>query len=282
MNIEVKRCTALADLFTTLEQVKPPVYYLAGGTDVMVWLHSDIIKEGSTIIDISDIPELHGISLQGDNLVIGAGVTHAELAESELVRRYATALAEAASNVGGPQIRNRGTIGGNIANGSPAADTMPSLLSLGATLRLVSAKGERMVEADKYPTGYRRSVLAEGEIIQSISIPVREGLVGHWKALAQRKALAISKLSLAVSAVRQGEGFSYLRIGMGSVAATAQRALKAEEVLLRGGYKPEVVAEACQAIVAEVNPISDVRSTAEYRKAMCGVVLGDLLTELFG
>ena len=279
MNITINRCTSLEELFQAVKNAKPPLYFLNGGTDLMVLAKANLIPE-STWFDISDIQALKGIKEEGDNLVIGAGVTHTELAESELVRRHALALAEAASNVGGPQIRNRGTIGGNLANGSPAADTSPALVSLGASAVLLSERGERTVLVEKYALGNRRTVREPDEIIARFIVPIRPGVKGHWKAMSQRKALSISKISMAVSCVLDGDKFSYLRIGLGSVAATVRRAEKAEAILLEGGWNEEVLAQACAALSAEINPISDVRSSAEYRKAMGGVMLGDIMHEM--
>ena len=281
MSISVQRCTALPELFQAVKASRPPYMYLAGGTDLMVLLKANLIPDSSWF-DISDIPELHGIAVKDGSLVIGSGTPFDEIYTNQDVRKYANALAEAAANVGGPQIRARGTVGGNIANGSPAADSLPALASLGAQVNLLSERGARSVPIEGYALGNRRTVRAEDEIIYSVSIPIRAGIRGTWKALAARKALAISKISLAVSAVLEEGRFSYLRIGLGSVAATVRRAPEAEKILLEGGWKADVLREACRVIQTEINPIDDIRSTAEYRKAMSGVLLSDAMYSLFG
>ncbi|MDO5297238.1 MAG: FAD binding domain-containing protein [bacterium] len=281
MGISVKRCTALPELFQAVKASQPPYMYLAGGTDLMVLLKANLIPDSSWF-DISDIPELHGIAVQDGSLVIGAGTPFDEIYTNSDVQKYAQALAEAAANVGGPQIRARGTIGGNIANGSPAADSLPALASLGAQVHLLSERGGRCVPIEGYALGNRRTVRAEDEIIHSISIPIRANIKGAWKALGARKAMAISKISLAVSAVLENGKFTYLRIGLGSVAATVKRAAEAEKVLLSGGWNCETLQEACRVIQTEISPIDDIRSTAEYRKAMSGILLGDAMQSLFG
>ena len=281
MSISIQRCTSLPELFQAIEGIKPPIMYLAGGTDLMVLLKANLIPD-SAWFDISDIPDIKGITVKDDMLVIGAATPFDEIYPDANVLKWAKALSEAASNVGGPQIRARGTIGGNIANGSPAADTLPALASLGAQVNLLSARGERSVPIEGYALGNRRTVREADEIISSVSIPIRAGIKGAWKALGARKALAISKISLAVSAVLEQGSFSYLRIGLGSVAATVRRAPQAEEVLLNGGWNRETLEEACRIIQTEISPLDDIRSTAEYRKAMSGVLLHDALISAFG
>lgn len=275
MSIVVKRCTSLPDLFASIKGAELPIKYLAGGTDLMVEL-----KEHPAIneawFDISDIPELRGVRVEGNDLVIGAVTPFDEIHTHELVQKYASCLAEAAATVGSPQIRARGTIGGNVANGSPKADTPPALMSLGARVNIVSEQGMRTVEFDDFHLDCKVTVLAPGEIIHSLVVPMRQGVQSHWKAIATRKALAISKISLAASVVKEGDKFTYLRLGLGAAGAKVMRAPKAEEVLLKGGWNQETLAEAVRVIQTEVSP----RANAAYRKAMSGVLLADVMNEL--
>lgn len=277
MSIAVERHVSLASLFASMKEATPPFFLLAGGTDLMVLAKDGVLPEAATWFDISDIPSLKGIVVDGDELVIGGGVTHSELAASPLIQSYAPALAQAAINVGSTQIRNRGTLAGNIANGSPAADTVPALFSLSAVVKLRSVRGLRAVKIEDYALAPRRTVRAQDELIESVSIPVRAGMRGSWLALAQRNALAISKISVAVSAVVQDEKFAYLRIAFGSVGPTVLRAPKAEAALMEHGLTATGIALACRVAQDEVKPISDIRSSAEYRRAMSGVILGDAL-----
>lgn len=278
-DIKALRFTSINELMQALASLQPPVYFLAGGTDLMVWAKDDQVST-SVWIDISDIPELHGIRLENGELVIGGGVTHHELMRDRLVQQYAPALAQAAANVGSPQIRARGTIGGNVANGSPAADTVPALMSLEAVIELASPNGHRMVPMADFASGPRRTVRKFDEVIYAVHIPAVEGALGVWKALAQRKALAISKISVAVCARRVDGKLGQWRISFGSVGPTVLRAREAERILNTQGYGEEAVKLACAKAVDEVKPISDIRSTAEYRKAMSEVLLADAIAEL--
>lgn len=275
MSIVVKRCTSLPELFAAIKGVDLPIRYLAGGTDLMVELKENPDLEEAWF-DISDIPELKGVRVEGEDIIIGAVTPFDEIHTNEYVQKFAACLAEAAANVGSPQIRARGTIGGNVANGSPKADTPPALISLGAKVNIVSERGMRTVEFDDFHLDCKVTVLAPGEIIHSLSVPMRKGVQSHWKAIASRKALAISKLSLAASVVKEGDKFSYVRLGLGAAGAKVMRAPKTEALLMQGGWNPDTVAEAVRLIQTEVSP----RANAAYRKAMSGVLLGDVMNEM--
>lgn len=284
MDIKVQRYTELGAFLKAAHECEGSIFYLAGGTDLMVQLKAEILPDG-TWFDISDIPELHGIRDCGDHLEIGSGVSHHEAMRSELLKKYAPALVLASSNVGGPQVRSRGTLGGNLGNASPAADTVPALYSLGAVLNLISAEGKRSVPVEEFTLRPRRTVLKHGEIIYSISIPKREGNGGYWNSIAQRHALAISKINIGFSYVadRQADGsvkFGYLQIAFGSVGPTVLRARKTEEFLLAEPVTKERALQAAEIAKSEVTPISDIRSTADYRKEMAGVMLLDAINTL--
>ena len=204
MEIKVQRHTDLDSLLKAAASIEGRIFYLAGGTDLMVQAHAGVLPP-ATWLEISDVPQLHGISVEGSELRIGAGVTHHEIMRSQLVQTWAPALAQASANVGGPQIRSRGTIGGNLANASPVADTVPALYSLGAQLHLISQRGERTVAVEEFALAPRRNVLEPGEIIYSINFPCRPGIKGVWNSMAQRESLAISKVNIGVSYVLDPE-----------------------------------------------------------------------------
>lgn len=275
MNITLHRPESLDELLKGVAEAQPPLFYLAGGTDLLVYAKDDLIPP-STWFDVTAVPELKGIEIRDGQVVIGGGATHRELMQSELIRRYAPALVEGCWNIGGPQIRARGTVAGNIANASPAADTVPPLYTLGAVLELASPRGRRCVPIAEFASAPRRTVRAPDEVILSIRFPAREGVRGAFLRLGQRKSQAISKVSVAVSAVPEGEGFSFLRIAYGAVAPTVVRTPRTEEILLRGGS----VDEACREVLGEVHPITDLRSTADYRLAMAPVLLRRALEKL--
>ena len=279
MNITVHRPESLDELLRGIAAARPPLYYLAGGTDLLV-----LAREGhvppSTWFDLTALPELVGIRLEEGRVVVGGATTHHDLVRSDLLRRYAPALVQGCSEIGGPQIRARGTVAGNISNASPAADTVPPLYTLDTVLELTSPRGRRSVPLEEFASAPRRTVRQPDEVITSLSFPAREGVVGSFLRLGQRRSQAISKISVAVTAVRSGNCFEYLRVAFGAVAPTVLRAPRAEAILLEGGWTPEAVDEACRVVAEEVRPITDVRSTTEYRRAMSGVLLRRALEAL--
>jgi xanthine dehydrogenase small subunit len=242
---------------------------LAGGTDILVEAKDGRVARGA-LLDVSAVEEMRGIEERGDALWIGAAATHTEILESALVARYAPALPAACAVVGGPQIRNRGTLGGNLANASPAADTVPPLFAADAVLELVSVSARREVPVTQMFTGPRRSVLARDELIVGVRIPRRDGVRAAFLRLGQRQAQAISKVSVAVALAFAGGRPSWARVALGAVAPTVVRARRAEQALLEGG--PLALARARKLVMEEIAPIDDLRSTREYRREMAGVL----------
>jgi CO/xanthine dehydrogenase FAD-binding subunit len=230
-----------------------PLVPLAGCTDLYVGLHFGTVP-GPRFLDLQGLRALRGVRLHADRLVIGALTTYAELIESPLVRRRLPILAEASRWVGSPQIQNRGTLGGNVANASPAGDTLPVLAVAEATVVLRSAGDERRVPFNGFYTGYRQTVMRPDELLVAIEVPRVEGR--QWfRKVGTRAAQAISKVVMAsVRAPRP-------RIALGSVAPTVVRVPRTEAVLAGGGS----LAEAQAALVGEIQPIDDMRSTAAYR-----------------
>jgi len=238
-----------------------PLTPLAGCTDVYVTLQFGT-QPARRFLDLWGLDELRGIEARDGALRIGALATHTDLVRSPLVRERVPMLAAAAREVGGVQIQNRGTLAGNVANGSPAGDTLPVLAVAEAVVVLRSAEGERRVPFNGFYTGYRRTVMRPDELIVSIEIPEVQG--EQWfRKVGTRAAQAISKVVMA--AVRAPRP----RIALGSVAATVVRLPRTEEVLAAGG-SPE---EARRALLEEVHPIDDVRSTAEYRRRVAANLL---------
>ena len=226
---------------------------IAGCTDVMVGLHFGTAPQRQ-FLDLWGLDELRGIRAVKDRLQIGALTTFTELIASPLVRKRVPMLVAASKEVGGAQIQNRGTLGGNIANASPAGDTLPVLAAADARVILRSADGQRSVAFEDYYTGYRTSVIQPGELIVAIEIPAIDGRQ-WWRKVGTRRAQAISKVMMA--GVRGAE----VRVAIGSVAPTVVRAANAESVLTRGGS----IGEAQAALLAEIAPIDDIRSTGRYR-----------------
>jgi carbon-monoxide dehydrogenase small subunit/xanthine dehydrogenase small subunit len=252
---------------------------IAGGTDALVQAKDGALPRAS-FFDICAVPELRGIEEEADALRIGAAVTHSELMASPLVARLVPALPLACAVIGGPQIRNRGTLGGNLANASPAADTVPALYAADARVEIVSVSSRREVGIAEFFSGPRRSVLAPDELIVAVRVPKRPGLRGAFLRLGQRQAQAISKVSVAVAASFENGRPDWIRVAFGAVAPTVIRARAAEAALLEGGEA--ALARACAAAKDEVRPIDDLRSTREYRREMAAVLLRRAYQSLAG
>src|SRR5512141_1379950 len=238
-----------------------PLTPLAGCTDVYVGFNFGTLRE-TRYLNLWGLEELRRIEVRGDLLSIGALATHTDLIRSPLVRERLPILSAAAREIGGVQIQNRGTLGGNIANASPAGDTLPVLAAADAVLVLQSADGLRRVPFNAFYTGYRQSVRRPDELIATVEIPAVEG--PQWfRKVGTRAAQAISKVVFAgIRAPRP-------RIALGSVAPTVVRVPRTEDVLSRGAP----VEEARQELLSEIHPIDDLRSTAEYRRRVAANLL---------
>lgn len=243
----------------------PTLMPIAGCTDVYVGLHFGTMNQ-KRFIDLWSLNELRGISVTRDVLRIGALTTYTEICESKLVQKRVPMLVAASREVGGAQIQNRGTLGGNVANASPAGDTLPVLAAARARIVLRSHAGTRTVPFEAFYTGYRTSVRTPDELITAIEIPRLDG-TQWWRKVGTRRAQAISKIMVA--AVRGRD----VRIAFGSVAPTVVLARHAAAVLSGGGS----IADAQAALRSDIAPIDDIRSTAEYR----AVVAANLLEQFW-
>jgi xanthine dehydrogenase small subunit len=257
-----------------------PYTPLAGGTDLFVYLNAGVLPE-TRFLDLWLLEELRGQEEARAGLRIGALETFTRIRESALVRRRYPALAAAASVVGAVQIQNRGTVGGNIANASPAGDSLPALLALDATLQLAGPLGLREVPFCEFYTGYRASVRGADELIAAVLLPppVR-GARQYFRKVGTRQAQSISKVVLASELRVQQGRIASARVALGSVAPTVVRARAAEEVLT--GEKPTaaVAKEAARRLAHDIVPIDDVRSTAVYRGRVAARLLELAVAEL--
>jgi CO/xanthine dehydrogenase FAD-binding subunit len=235
---------------------------LAGGTDLMVMLHARSLRpEPRSVLDLWSLAELKGIRRADGMLEIGAGEPYAGIIASALVREHLPALVAAARTIGAAQIQNRGTLGGNLANASPAGDTLPVLLAFDA----VVVTDRRTIPIDRFFLGYRKTALAPDELIVAVRFPT-DGRTVKFRKVGTRAAQAISKVVIAVS-------LAPARIAAGSVAEVPLRAPKAEAALAKGDIEGAVAA-----VAADIRPMDDVRSTADYRRAVAQNVLRELLT----
>ncbi len=257
---------------------------IAGGTDLMVRITGELGPAPERVLDLSRLDELDGISLEDGALVVGARSTWTDIRRSTLCTTRLPALVEAAATIGAVQIQNRGTLGGNIANASPAGDSLPVLLATDAEIVLGGARGERMVPAAAFFTGYRTTALEPGELIVRVRFPLPPGREVRFRKVGTRRAQAISKVVMAVSWRSHGPsgGWTDVRVALGSVAATPIRASKTEGVLEGQRPTPEVADLAAETLASELRPIDDVRSTAAYRRTVAARILHRVLRDAGG
>ncbi len=260
-----------------------PARPIAGGTDVMVAITGELGPIPEHMLDLSRLEELRGISLENGALVLGARTTYTEIRRSTPCREHLPALVEAAATIGAAQIQNRGTIGGNIANASPAGDTLPILLAADAEILVGGQRGERRIPADAFFVGYRKTALDPDELILQVRIPLRARRPLRFRKVGTRQAQAISKVVIALAWDDQGTaGWRDVRVALGSVAATPIRARATEAVLEGARPTPDVADRAAETLAGELNPIDDVRSTAEYRRVVSARILHRLLRDAEG
>jgi CO/xanthine dehydrogenase FAD-binding subunit len=264
--MDVLRPKRLKDALTMMRD-EGPLLPLAGGTDVYVAINAAGLPAHARYIDLWGLgDELRGIARKKRAIELGALTTYTDCIRSAEVKKVLPILVEAARQVGGVQIQNRGTLGGNIANGSPAADGVPVLMAAGARVVLRSrADGEREIPLDKYYLGYKQTARRFDELIVAIRVDVPEG-PQRFRKVGTRAAQAISKVVMA----RVANGVAW-----GSVAPTVIRSPQLEAYLTAGGRDPE---EARRHALTDVRPIDDVRSTAEYRRAVVGNLAATLVS----
>ena len=255
---------------------------IAGGTDVMVQINGEIGEPPRRLLDLRHLDELRGIHRDGDDLVLGALTTYTELRRSRLVSEFLPELSDAAATIGAAQIQNRGTLGGNIANASPAGDTLPLLLATDARIVVGGARGERAIAAHDFWTGYRQTAMAPDELVVRVEIPLVNGRQLRFRKIGTRRAQAISKVVMALAWAEADGAWTDVRLALGSVAERPVRAWETEQILT-GALPDERTADrAVTALAAEIHPIDDVRSTAAYRLAVATRVLHRLIREAGG
>jgi carbon-monoxide dehydrogenase medium subunit len=255
-------------------------HILAGGTDIIPQMqHAQFIA--ATLVDATHIAELSFIQEQRGRVQIGALTTHQEIATSTLLAQVNPALVDAALTVGCEQTRNRGTLGGNIANASPAADTVPPLMILDADVHILSRAGKNTMPLNEFFIGPGKTRLNPGELITHVSFQPFAGAWGvAFMKLGKRNGMAISVVSAAAGVLLNNEGkISQARLCLGSVAPVVVRSPKAEEILLGQLPTPEVLKRAALACQDDISPISDVRSTAEYRRHSATIIARRVLEQ---
>jgi CO/xanthine dehydrogenase FAD-binding subunit len=249
----------------------------AGGTDLMVLLEAGKLPY-RRFLSIWKLPELHRIKVAEDFIAIGALVTYSEIQRNEILQREFPLLCRAASETGSVATQNRGTIGGNIGNASPAADSPPALAAYDAEIELISSRGTRRLPYGEFHSGYKLTQMRNDELIGRVHLRrTRAGGKHYYRKVGTRRAQAISKVCFAAIARFEGERLADVRIALGSVAPTVLRAVGTEQVLRGEKLSPALLQIAQKMLGSEISPIDDMRSTAVYRRR----VAQNLLAEFF-
>ena len=270
----------LAEAYSLLAEA--PHRPVAGGTDLLVQITGELGEPPDRVLDIWHLDELRGIGMESNALVLGALTTYSEIRRSPLIAEFVPAFAEAAATIGAAQIQNRGTIGGNAMNASPAGDMLPLLLACDAQLVAGTASGERWIPVREFWPSYRRTALEPTELLLRISIPLPAGRQLRYRKVGTRRAQAISKVVMALAwqpGTDGDAGWRNVHLALGSVAPTPVRA-PATEAVLEGAAPSEGIADrAASTLAGELSPIDDVRSSAVYRRAVAARVLHRLLRD---
>ncbi len=272
------RPTSLQEAWQLLE-AHPEARFVAGGTDVMTGLKDGILRPPA-LISLRRVPDLEGVTHNDDAIRIGAMTTIRDLVDSEVVRTHLPVLAEGARCLGSRQVRNVATVGGNLCNASPCADTAPPLLVLDAIVQIAGPGGRREIPLSTFFTGPGQTVLAPGEILTAVSVP--RPAPGSRGAFLNRgrTRLDITKTSVAVQAELDGPTCQWARVAVGSAAPTPLR-LAAVEARLAGARLDDATLEEVAALTADaVAPITDLRSTEDYRRHLAGVLVKRALRRL--
>jgi len=268
------------EVLKILKQEKSKACIVAGCSNVLPYIKDKIIS-GKLLLDISGIGELNYIRKSEGNLYIGAATTISDLINSKVIREECSVLHQAAEDFADPTVRNSATIGGNLADASPAADVAPPLLVLYAVLEIESINGKREVSLKDFFTGPRKTTLHDDEMITSIKIKSDSlNKNGCFIKLGLRQAMAISLASIAMILETEEEKVTDVRIAMGSVAPTPLRLINVEEFLINQKMDNVLLKEAMKKVSETVKPIGDVRASADYRRYVSGVLFKRAFNQL--
>jgi CO/xanthine dehydrogenase FAD-binding subunit len=257
----------------------PQARVLAGGTDLLVQLKNGR-RETPLVVDLKRIPELKAIDFDpAKGLTIGAAATCARIAAHAEIRRVYPALVEVASLIGGTLIQGRASLGGNLCNSAPSADSVPLMIALSAVARVAGPQGQREVPVEDFCTAPGKNVLGSGEFLVSIHFPVpKPGSHAHYLRFIPRNEMDIAVVGVGVSTVVQDGKIAAARIALASVAPTPLFVKAAGDSLVGQAPTPEAIAKAAELAAEAARPISDMRAPADYRRHLCGVLTRRALT----
>jgi CO/xanthine dehydrogenase FAD-binding subunit len=252
----------------------------AGGTDLMVLLESGKLTH-KRFFSLAKLADLRGIEATPESVTIGALTTYTEIRRHPLLQKEFALLCASARETGSIATQNRGTLGGNIVNASPAADSPPALLVYDAEIEIVSARGVRWLPYQGFHTGYKKLQIAPDELLRAIRLPrPAKPWEQYYRKVGTRKAQAISKVCFAGAALMEGGTIQDIRIALGSVAPIVLRAVKTENALRGVKIVPEIIQAAKDTLEREISPIDDIRSTARYRIRVAQNLLEEFLSQL--
>ena len=253
---------------------------LAGGTEVMVAFSAGRLA-APKLVSLWGIPDLRTIEVTPQSISIGATATFLDLRRNATIAAELPLLAKAASWIGSIANQGRATLGGNLVNGSPAADSSPALLAYDAEIEIISLRGRRRIPYSDFHTGYKRNVLSPDELLYAIHLPRRFARhTGYLRKVGTRRAMAIAKVALGATALIESGVIGEIRLGAASLAPFPARLFKTEAALLGQPVTRETIEAAHRALLDEIKPISDIRSTAEYRRRVAQNLLDEFLLSL--
>jgi CO/xanthine dehydrogenase FAD-binding subunit len=279
-NYQLTTPNSLDDVLSLLAKEPGQWKPFAGGTDLMVLLEAGKLAHRN-YINIWNLDELRGIDVADNHITLGALTTYTDVQENPTLRNEFPMLCQAAGETGGLAIQNRGTLGGNIVNASPAADSPPALLAYDAEIELVSTQGSRWLPYQGFHTGYKQMSIRPDELLSRIRLPRNTtGAKHYYRKVGTRKAQAISKVCFAALGRTNNGQIEDVRIVVGSVAPIVVRCVQTESVL-RGQQSDSTTVKSAQAsLLREISPIDDIRSTANYRLQVAANLLADFVATL--
>ena len=265
-----------------LSKQEKEIKVIAGGTDLLIQYY-DRLYEINGWLDLKNIKELQEVKIHQNQMEIGAMVTHTQLEKSEDIKKYFPVLSQAAADIGSPQIRNRGTIGGNIVNASPAGDLLSPLMAYDAQFKLLSLQKEALISAEEFFIGPKQTILKPAQLLTRIILPLpSERTYGSWIKIGKRKALIIATIALAlvVEMAEDNKTVKDVRSCLGSVAPTPVEIKEIRKKMVGKNFEQLDFTELGQIVEDKISPIDDIRGTREYRKDVAKEIMTNALEEI--